>query len=124
MEGYSAIISESSKPLTAKQKIAVKDFANAIGLDEVTKSGSLVIDIDYFALVEVHNEHSESKDYQKVVIVDKEGTKFTTGSKSLLTSLKDIFREMEGEDEEFQIEVLRKNSKNYSGKQFLTCSIV
>jgi hypothetical protein len=29
-----------------------------------------------------------------------------------------------GDEEQFSIEVYKKDSKNYKGKQFLTCSIV
>ena len=48
-----------------------------------------------------------------------------TGSKSFMTSLEGIVDEMADAGEtDFEIEVYRKDSKNYTGKQFLTCTIV
>ena len=74
----------------------------------------------------VHNEKSDNKDYSKIVVVDKGGTKYVTGSESFGTSLSDIVDEMvdAGEGENITVEVYRKDSKNYKGKQFITCSIV
>ena len=61
----------------------------------------------------------------KYVIVTKDGTKYVTGSNSFITAFEDIEDEMAdaGEDE-YEIEVYRMESKNYKGKQFITCSIV
>lgn len=124
MEGYSVKIREVSKELTAKQRVQLKDTTNAISLDEVTQNGSFVFEPDYHAILEVHNEKSEDKDYVKYVLVDKAGTKLVTGSESFFTSYCEIMDEMAGTGEEFSIEVYRMPSKNYKGKEFITCSIV
>lgn len=124
MEGYSVNIREVSRTITAKERVMLKDTTNAISLDEVTQEGKFVFEPDYYAILDVHNEKSEDKDYVKYLIVDKAGTKLVTGSESFFTSFKDIMNEMEGCDEEFSIEVYRMPSKNYKGKEFITCSIV
>lgn len=124
MTGYSVTISETSKELTARARVAVKDTTNAVALDDATKGSSLLIDLDYYVVLDVHNEKSEDKDYRKYVVVDKEGTKYVTGSESFFSSLVEIVNEMAGSGEDFQVEVYRKPSKNYKGKEFLTCSIV
>lgn len=124
MEGYYINIREVSRIITAKERVKLKDTTNAIQLDEVTQEGKFVFEPDYYAILDVHNEKSEDKDYIKYVIVDKAGTKLVTGSESFMTSFKDIMDEMEGCDEEFSIEVYRMPSKNYKGKEFITCSIV
>lgn len=124
MEGYSVTISEVSRSITAKERVKLKDTTNAISLDEVTREGKFVFEPDYYAILDVHNEKSEDKDYIKYVIVDKAGTKLVTGSESFMTSFKDIMDEMEGCDEAFSIEAYRMPSKNYKGKEFITCSIV
>ena len=124
MEGYSVNIKFASKELTAKQRVMLKDTTNAISLDEATQGGALTIDPDFYVTLEVHNEKAEDKNYLKHVIVDKAGTKYVTGSESFISSFKAIMDEMFGCDEEFQIEVYRMPSKNYKGKEFLTCSIV
>lgn len=124
MTGYSVKIQYCSKELTARDRVAIKDTTNAISLDEATQSSNVVIDIDYYAKLAVHNEHSEDKDYEKYIIVAKDGTKYVTGSASFLTSMEEIVDEMADSGEDFQIVVYRMPSKNYKGKEFLTCSIV
>lgn len=126
MEGYSVKINRSSKELSAKDRVRIKDTSNAISLDEITQGeGDVIIDYDYHVILDVHNEKSDNKDYTKVVVVDKAGTKYVTGSEAFLTALEEIIDEMAdaGEDD-IQLSVYRKDSKNYKGKQFITCSIV
>lgn len=127
MEGYKVEIIHSTKELTVREKIRIKDLSNAIQLDDATQQeGNIVIDFDYYVILMVHNEFSkDEKVYNKYVIVDKSGNKFVTGSKSFMTSLEGIVDEMADAGEtDFEIEVYRKDSKNYTGKQFLTCTIV
>ena len=127
MEGYKVTIRESSKQLTAKERIAVKDFSNAVGLDSAVNDGDeLIINPDSYIILDVHNERSRNdKDYVKYLILDKSGTKYVTGSESFFTSFRSIFEEMAAEapDEDYTITCYRKPSQNYSGKSFLTCSI-
>lgn len=128
MEGYSVKIRESSKKLTVKEMLAAKDFSNAVSIDTALEGNdSLIINPDYYAILDVHNERSKNeKDYVKYIVIDKSGTKYTTGSNSFFTSFEDIFKTMQenAPDEDYSIECLRKPSKNYAGKTFITCSIV
>lgn len=127
MEGYSVNIRETSKELSAKERIAIKDTSNAISIDEVTlNEGSIIIQYDFHVILDIHNEKSDNKDYTKIVVMDKGGTKYVTGSESFRTALTDIVDEMvdAGEGDNIAIEVYRKDSKNYKGKQFITASIV
>lgn len=124
MTGFEAKIRESSKVLTAKERVKFKDTTNAVQLDEATKDKPLRIAPDFYVILDIHNDHSEDKDYVKYVIVSKEGTKYVTGSESFFSSFKAIVDEMGGTDEEYEVEVYRLPSKNYKGKEFLTCSIV
>lgn len=124
MTGYSVKIVNASKELSARDRVAVKDTTNAIALDEATKDSPLVIAIDYYVELAVHNENSEDKDYKKYVVVDKSGNKFVTGSESFFTAMLEIMDEMTDAGEDFEIQVYRMPSKNYKGKEFLTCSIV
>lgn len=127
MEGFVAKIRESSKELTAKERVAIKDTSNAISIDEVTAAeGKLVIDYAFHVIIDIHNDHSDNKDYVKCVVVDKTGTKYVTGSESFRNALFEIVSEMAeaGEADNIQIECYRKESKNYKGKTFITCSII
>lgn len=121
---YKATFKGATKELTAKQRIAVKTFAEAVQLDEVTQENDVVIDIDYVATVDVHNEKADTPDYTKYVYVDKNGAMYVTGSESLYKAYEEIAEEMEDEEEDWAIKVIRKPSTNYKGKDFLSCVIV
>ena len=124
MEGFSVKIIECSKDCSAKERINIKDTTTAIKLDQATQIGDVIIHPDYYAILGIHNEKSDNKDYENYVIADVNGDKYVTGSKSFWSSFKDIYDEMEGEDEEWGIRVFRHESKNYKGKDFITCSII
>lgn len=125
MTGYSVKVAESSKELSAKERITIKDTTDCIKLDEATQNGAAVIDVDYYAILDIHNDKAEDKDYQNIVIADKDGNKYSTGSTSFITSFVDIYDEMRGEvDTQWAVKCYRVPSKNYKGKEFLTCSIV
>ena len=123
MNGYSVSIKETSKKLTAKERIAIKDTTSAIKLDEATQVESVLIAPEMFAVLSIHNDKSDNPDYENYIVVDKDGRKFVTGSQSFWTSFMDIWTEMENEDEDWSILVYRHPSKNYKGKDFITCAI-
>ena len=123
MENYKVEIKESSKELSARERISLKDTTNAIKLDEALAEGDVIITPVDYAILAIHNEKAEDKDYENYIIVDKSGTKYVTGSSSFWGSFIEIYEEMKGEDEEYSILAYRVESKNYKGKYFLTCSI-
>lgn len=126
MEGYSTKIVETSKELTKKERIKLKEMNGGESLDMLTMNdNSIEITPDYYAVIEVHNEKSKGdKDYTKYVVVDKDGTVYITGSNSFWESFKNIAEEMGDDDEDYSIKVFSKPSKNYQGKSFITCSII
>lgn len=126
MEGYKAVVARASKELTAKEKIMLKDMSDAVKLDDAVKEQAIVIKPDFYAIINVHNEKSDTKDYTKIVIVDGDsGIKYTTGSMPFITTFEDIMQEMEDAGEtDFSLKVYAKESKNYKGKYFITCSII
>ena len=130
MKGYTSTVREVSKDISVKEKIMLKDTSNAKSIDILTQEASfnnekVLIDVDYYAILDIHNEKSDNKDYINFIIVDKSGNKYVTGSQSFITTFTDIYNEMKGAGEEnITIEIYRKESKNYKGKDFITCSIV
>lgn len=124
MTGYSVNVAETSKELSAKERIQIKDTTNAVKLDEVTQTEPVTIYPEVYAVLDIHNEKSENVDYKNYVVIDKDGTKYVTGSDSFWSSFMEIAKEMANENEEWGIQVYRKESKNYKGKEFITCSIV
>ena len=125
---YSVTIREASRDLTAKEKIAFRDFGNAIKLDEnLTEDDSMMISPKDYVILDVHNEKAKgNKDYTKYIIIDNGGNKFVTGSESFFTRFIEIFETMreDAPDEEYQIECYKRPSKNYAGKSFISCSLV
>lgn len=127
MDGYKARVAVVSKDLSATERIKFKDTSDAIGIDLALKDlESLIISIDYYGVLDIHNEKAEdNKDYKNYVFVTTDGEKYVTGSESLWTSFTDIADELadEGMEEFPPIKFYKKESKNYKGKYFLTCSL-
>lgn len=124
MEGYSTRIIEASKELSKKETVMLKDTSDCIKLDEALKDGAITFKPSYYAVVEVHNEKSDNKDYRVYVVADEVGNKYVTSSDSFFESFKDIYSDMYGSDEDWLLKVFKLDSKNYTGRQFITCSII
>lgn len=127
MSDYSVKVVESSKELTKKETVMIKDLSDAINLSEFIdeSSDAVIIDVDSFVHLSIHNERAkdgQNKDYDNYVIVDKNGTRYYTGSNSLWNALGDIWVEMKDCNEEWSIKVYKKQSKGK--KDFITCSVM
>lgn len=125
MTGYEVKIIESSKELTARERISLKNFDEMIALDEAVNAETPKITIDVYGYVvaSVHNLKSDNVDYEKFIIIDKDGQRYITGSQPFFSSFIEIWDEMKGENEDWGITVYKRESKNYKGKSFLTCTI-
>lgn len=121
---YSVKIQSTSKELTAKERIALKDTTGAVKLDEATKDGAVIIMPVFYGVLNIHNEKADPTEYNNYILVDENGTKYVTGSTSFWTAFCQIAEEMENESEEWGVKVYRVPSKNYAGRDFLTCSII
>ena len=124
MNGYKAVVKESVKGLTAREKIAIKALNDVTELNDlVTPEQAIMINIDNVVTVQVHNEKSDNQDYNKYVYIDKDGTKYVSGSEPLYTTVKDILSDIEDaiadgemdETEDITIKVMKKESANYKG---------
>lgn len=127
MEGYSVKIIESTMELSAKEKIAIKNFDECVQLDAAIGGDveKVIINPYGYIVAEVHNEKSDKKDYTKYIVLDKNGTRYITGSSPFFTTFTDIWDEMQSDpDEEWSLVVYKRESKNYKGKSFLTCNIM
>lgn len=130
MTGYTVTIAEATRELTAKERVALKDTSNALSLDTAVDSagdGKVIIKPVDYVVLSIHNDNAkegENKDYTNYVILDADGTKYVTGSDAFFSSFKNIFDEMKGETEEWALECYKKPSKNFTGKGFITCSII
>lgn len=129
-----AKIVECSRELSAKEKIKLKDEKNHKPLKVVTKPDSatpcIEIDVNGYALIQVHNERAKNnKDYEILVIEDKNGVTYSTSSNSMKESFMDIWTDMKEscEDdsflEDFKINVYSLPSKN-NENGFIICSLI
>jgi hypothetical protein len=122
---YKAVVEDASWAMTAREKLSYTDLTDAIQLDEATRSGDVIIDVDKWAVINVHNEKSDTVDYMKYVIIDKDEQVYVTGSESFWKSFVQIYEVMSDEGETtYSIKVYRRESKNYKGKDFITCRII
>lgn len=129
MRDYTVTITESIKELTARERISLKSFDTATPLDRLTNEAKLRFTVENVITCDVHNERAkngQNKDYKTYIFVADDGTRYKTGSESLITAFFDIYDEMVKEvpDEPITIEVYKQPSKNYEGKYFLTCALV
>ena len=120
---FSVSIAETSRELSAKERLQIKDTTDAIKLDKATSIEPVIIDVDMYAIVNIHNEKSENPDYQSYIIVDKNGTRYSTASPSFWNSFMNIYEELSGEDD-WKLKVYKMPSKNRDGKEFITCSVL
>lgn len=128
---YKTTVVESNREsLTGRERIMLMDTGNALSIDSLTQQAKLegqkcVIGVDTWALLKIENDKADDKEYENIVILDREGEKYVTGSKSFISTFLNIARALkESGDDDLVIQAFRKESKNYKGKDFITCSLV
>lgn len=122
---YSVEILEASAELTKREKVMFKDTSNAVKFDDVvTPEQGITITPTGWVKLAIHNPKGERKDFENLVITTYEGEKFVTGSPTFIEKFLGIWEDMYDPNEDFQIEVFKRDSKNYKGKQFLSCAVV
>jgi len=116
-------VKETSMELTKRAELMLTDTSKAMKLDKVVNGEeSIVIKPTDYAILDVHNDKAKGdKDYTQYIILT-DGDSFITGSESFWNAFKHIWDVMDGDD--FEVEIYKLPSKNYEGKDFLTCSIV
>lgn len=121
---YIVEVAETSREITARERVKLKNTLTAVRLDEESRKGEIEIEPDFWATLAVHNEKSEDKDYDQFLVMDTEGTRYITGSGSFKNEFLSIWDDMKDEEEPWSIRVVRMPSKNYAGRDFLTCELV
>lgn len=125
MEGYEAKVKESSMNLSKKDMVKLSLTDDFIPLDDELKDteSKLEIEVVGYTVLQIHNEKADDKDYEKYLIHDKNGNIYSTGSAPFFTTFFNIFNEMSDSNEEWKLLVFKRESKNYKGKNFITCTI-
>ena len=115
------------KELTKKEKAMLKDLTDCtvLGTEVETSGCDIIIHPEFYAVLSIHNDSLSEPDYEAYVIVDRDGTKYQTGSDSFITSFRDIMSDMADEDPEtWAIKATLKPSKNRTGKSFLKAVLI
>lgn len=127
---YKATIIDQSPHITKFQAIMMKDTAGAIQLGDITETGE-TIRFRPVGWITLHVENSKSDDgeYDQYVFIDDDRNTYVTGSASFKKSFDEIMESLDDMEEgeipaDWAIKVFAKDSKNYKGKKFLSCSLV
>jgi len=117
-------IKEKSRELTAKEKLIVDDYSNVIKLNDECDKAPVTIAPSYYVITTIQEDGKEP--FDQIMILDKSNKKYVTGSTAFINSFLKIFNAMTEADplEDYQISVFKKDSKNYAGRKFLTCSLL
>ncbi len=120
MLNYNVEITETSRELSKKERVQLKTNAGT-KLDEIAPV--VLENITGYAKLHVTNPSLKSNPEYDHYVILTEGGNYYTGSPSFMETFMAIWSEMSGEDD-WGIEVFKRDSKNYAGKQFLSCALV
>lgn len=123
---YSATIIEASRELTTQEKIKMKDTRDALSLEAISRDGAVTVNIAGYAVLAIHNEKSDDKDYEQYLLIGANGEKYVTGSSAFFNSFCDIWDDLQDEEmpaDGWGIKVYQLPSKNFAGRNFVTCSL-
>lgn len=118
---YKVSITETSAELTAREKLMMEYTTNAVRLNDI--EGELTITPKAYAILHGEDDEGENDPYDKIIITDEEGQKYTTGSKAFRDNFLKIWNTMAEENEPYQIKIYKVKSNKREGS-FITCSII
>ena len=118
-----AEVIDSSRELSAKERIKVKQKAGCIQLNNAVSVDNLVITPDFWAVVRIESDKAEEP-YLNYIVADVDGTMYTTGSESFWNAFKEIWDEMSTESEPWMVQVFKADSANRDGQKFITCTVL
>lgn len=128
---YESTITFASRDLTPIEKIKLKDLTATVALDDELKSTpdhKLTFTPELVVVVSVHNPKAKSNtDYDTLVFTDSEtGVRYRTSSSSFKSAVLDIMKDLIAADinpNTVPLVAYTRPSKNFTGKDFLTCAI-
>ena len=128
MEKYTAKVTESTRVLTAVEKVRIRtalDTMESINDNLKGVKDFAIPNIDYLATVEVHNPNvteGGNVDYTVYVIATTDGKYYRTSSDSFAASAADIISDMQEVNEPWQLIAYKLPSKKNQG-DFLTATV-
>ena len=70
---YTATIVESNRELSVQEKVKMKDTRDAISLEKISREQSVILGVTGYAVLAIHNEKSEDKDYYQYLLLGANG---------------------------------------------------
>lgn len=124
MDEFRVDIKHASRELTKRETVKVKDISAAIHFDTtvIDDKDEFIVSPESYVEMHVNNPKSQNPEYDVMSIIDNAGNVYVTSSNAFMTKFKQIFEDMAGE--EYEIKVIKKPSKSYNGKFYLTCALV
>ena len=126
---YKVVIAEvtEGKELNFRERARLVKLAGEKKIDPelaFSEDKKLTIKPDYYAILEVHNPSAENEDYSILCFVCGDEL-YTSSSETLKDSYLELLELAKESNEslDFPIEIYGVPSKNYSGREFFTCTI-
>ena len=132
---YEVTITGSSlEKIRGTERLRYTNFAGMVQLDDIISDDGVKTALDITGYVEchVHNDKSDTPEYDKLVLIAKDGELYLTGSDSFKRSFIEIFEALTGDfvedgiapqDRVYPILAFKAPSKNIKGKTFLCCAV-
>ena len=132
---YEVTITGSSlEKIRGTERLRYTNFAGMVQLDDIISDDGVKTALDITGYVEchVHNDKSDTQEYDKLVLIAKDGELYLTGSDSFKRSFIEIFEALSDDfdddgiapqDRVYPILAFKAPSKNIKGKTFLCCAV-
>ena len=132
---YEVTITGSSlEKIRGTERLRYTNFAGMAQLDDIISDDGVKTALDITGYVEchVHNDKSDTTEYDKMVLIAKDGELYLTGSDSFKRGFIEIFEALTDDfvedgiapqDRVYPILAFKAPSKNIKGKTFLCCAV-
>ena len=132
---YEVTITGSSlEKIRGTERLRYTNFAGMVQLDDIISDDGVKTALDITGYVEchVHNDKSDTPEYEKLVLIAKDGELYLTGSDSFKRGSIEIFEALTAafvedgiapQDRVYPILAFKAPSKNIKGKTFLCCAV-
>ena len=132
---YEVTITGSSlEKIRGTERLRYTNFTGMVQLDDIISDDGVKTALDITGYVEchVHNDKSDTPDYDKLVLIAKDGELYLTGSDSFKRGFIEIFEALTDDfvedgiapqDRVYPILAFKAPSKNIKGKTFLCCAV-
>lgn len=128
------VTGSSFEKLRGSDKLRYTNFASMTQLDDIVAEDGTkeALDITGYVECHVHNDKSDTPEYDKLVLIGKDGELYITGSDSFKRGFIEIFEALTDDfvedgiapqDRLYPILAFKSPSKNIKGKTFLCCAV-